>query len=376
MASAKLILGSTAIAITLMVPGLGRAQTCTTDADCAKGLSCQTDAIATPPVAICYKGDGGGTCTPVDNATPVATSSCQPAACTTDADCGPTMVCHSQTTTSCTGGTPVAVKCDPTTGCDPAAVPDPVPATCTDTTISKCIYKYELPCNTDTDCGDNFTCQPTTYGMCTGSTGTASSGGGTASAGTGGATSAGSAPTPAPVAVDAGAAAPVSCTTVSSYPGTCQAKPITCTVAADCPATWTCAIVSTGTGTTVSSGAATAGSAPVAVDAGVPIAIPPPAATTTSACQPPSTYGAYDTRGTAGGTETTKTATTDAGAAQGSTTPPSPTVPTANGPGNGQTAATTGGGGGCSVAGGTSESDWVLGGLAVLGLVLARRRRD
>jgi hypothetical protein len=383
MARAKLILGLTSIAIFLMAPGLGRAQTCTSDADCAKGLSCQADPIATPAVAICYAGDASGACAPVDNPPPVPTSSCRSAACLTSADCGPTMVCNSRTTTTCTGGTPVAVKCDPTTtACDPGVVPDPLPVSCTDTVTSRCIYKYELPCNVDADCGDGFTCQPTVYGMCSGSSGTASSGSGSASAGTGGAT--GGAPVPAEV--DAGAAAPVPVPvdagmTVSSYPGHCQAKPVSCTVDTDCQSTWTCALVTTGTA--VSGGTATAPAAPSAPDAStvvsVPetgIAVPPPETTTTGTCQPPSSSGTFVNQGGTLGTDTAKNATVDAGAATGSTMPPAPT--TNGGSTTEPTAATNSGGGGCSLgpSGVASEPALLLGLLGVLGLMLARRRRS
>jgi MYXO-CTERM domain-containing protein len=112
----------------------------------------------------------------------------------------------------------------------------------------------------------------------------------------------------------------------------------------------------------------------MAIDAGVPVAVPPPVTTTTSACQPPSTRGTY-TGGSTLGTDIAKTATADAGTAQGSTTPPSPIVPTGNGPGTGQTAAATTGGGGCSVGGEASDAGWVLSVLGLLGLALARRRR-
>ncbi len=383
MARAKLILGLTSIATVLMAPGLGRAQTCTSDADCAKGLSCQADPIATPAVAICYAGEAGGACAPVDNPPPVPTTSCKSAACLTSADCGPTMVCNSQTTTTCTGTAPVAVRCDPTTtACDAGVVPDPVPVSCTDTVTSRCIYQYELPCNVDADCGDGFTCQPTVYGMCSGSSGTGSSGSGSASAGTGGAT--GGAPVPMPAEVDAGAAAPVSvdagmtvtCTTVSSYPGHCQAKPVSCTVDADCQSTWTCALVTIGT--------ATAPAAPSAPDAStvvsVPetgVTVPPPATTTTGTCQPPSSSGTYVDHSSAGqGIDITKNATVDAGATTGSTMPPAPAAN--GGHTTEQTAATTSGGSGCSLgaSGLASEPSWLLGLLGVLGLMLARRRRS
>ena len=376
MSPAKLVTGFVSVATFLMAPGTGRAQTCTSDANCGKGLSCQVDAIAVPPVAICSAGDAG--CQPVDT-TATVTMSCQAASCTTDADCGANMVCHGQPQTTCTGDTPVTEKCDPTTGCDPNAVPVAVPPVCTTTTVSKCAYKYELPCNTDAECGDGFTCQPTTYGMCTGSTpssggGTASSGGGSASSGTGGAVGTETAVPPVPPDVDAGAAPGVTCTTVSTYPGYCSAKTIPCTAATDCPANWSCATVNTGTAV----GGATA--APAGIDAGaaVPVA-PPPETTTTSLCQPPSTRGTYGgtTKGSDQGTGPV-VLIGDAGTGTGSITPPTPQVPgNTNVPTTEQTnAAATAGGSGCNIGGDlASDSAWLLGALAALGLGLARRRR-
>jgi MYXO-CTERM domain-containing protein len=93
-------------------------------------------------------------------------------------------------------------------------------------------------------------------------------------------------------------------------------------------------------------------------------------------CQPP--YGTY--RGTTvDTTQGTGTAVTsaDAGTAKGSTTPPTPVAPSANGgPSTGQTAATTAGGG-CSLTAGDLSSDpaWLLGLLALVGLFIARRSR-
>jgi hypothetical protein len=248
---------------------------------------------------------------------------------------------------------------------------------CTDTVIHTCAYKYELPCNADAECGEGFTCQPTTYGMCTGSApssggGTASSSGGSASSGTGGAVATETA-APVPPDMDAGAAPEVTCTTVSTYPGYCSPKSIPCATAADCLAGWTCATVNTGTAV----GGATA--APLGIDAGVAVAVPPPPeTTTTSLCQPPSTRGAYGGTATKGSDQGTVALKGDGGTATGSVTPPTPQVPgNTNVPTTEQTnAAATAGGGGCSLGGGlASGSAWLLGVLAALGLPLARRRR-
>src|SRR5512133_3722205 len=107
MSPAKLATGFVSIALVLMVPGPARSQTCTNDADCGKGFRCQSDAPATPSTAPCFAVDGGA-CAPV--AVPAPTSSCQAATCASNADCGANMICNRQTTTSCTGMTPVATR--------------------------------------------------------------------------------------------------------------------------------------------------------------------------------------------------------------------------------------------------------------------------
>ena len=382
MTSRRLNLGFAVIASTLCLPGLGHATTCASDADCAKGLSCQADATASTPAILCYDGDAGGACAPADNPTS-QTMSCQAAPCLTSADCGQDMVCNGQTVTSCTGGTPVAVKCDPSSSCDAGVTYEP--QTCTDTIVSACAYNWELPCNVDVDCGAGFTCQPTVTGMCSGSSGGGTSTGstGTASAGTGGAGGAGGVPIPLPPELDAGAVPPpVTCTTVSSFPGYCQAKATSCTVDSDCPSVWTCMTSNVAT-TAPSVPMGTDASAVVQFsDAGAPTPVPAPA-TATGTCEPPAGVrnggqptGTVDTKG--------EVATADAGAAgpttgptKGTTTPPSPTAPGQGGTTTGQTAATTSGGGGCSIAASGLSSDpaIILGVLAVLGLALTRRRR-
>lgn len=262
--------------------------------------------------------------------------------CANASDCGQAMICHSQASTSCSGGTAVAVPCAPNTVCPtPSPASDPV---CTAT--FQCVYPWQLPCNADVDCGDGFVCQPTPMGMCSGSAPVA--GGGTA---------------PAPV-----------CVTTSSFPGSCQAKVASCSSDADCPSVWKC--VDTTAPTTVSSG-------PTAMDAGV-LPTPPPAATATTTatattsrtCQAPNANpGRSDGVGGAqptlnGGSSPDGGATT-----KGTTTPPT-MVATGPDASSATPSAAIKTGGGCSLGRGTPSSGLtILGGvLGILGLL--RRRRS
>lgn len=315
MSLAKLASGFVSIALVLMVPGPARSQTCTSDADCGKGFRCQSDALATPSTAPCFVVDGGG-CGPTTVAAP--TSSCRAAECATDGDCGVDMVCNS----------------------------------------FRCTYRWEMPCNADADCGPGFTCQPATKATCTGSAGTPTTGG-----------------VPIAIALDAGPAP--TCTVVSSYPGRCLAKPITCTSGGDCPAGWTCPTASPGSTTVAAPTAPTTMPAadPMPVDAGAAIPI-----VATSTCRAPSTSGSYGERGGDDGPETTGTVSlfADGGASKGSNTPPTPTVPPSSGTQNPeqQPAASTNKGGGCRVAGGADSGlASGLGLLALFALVALGRRR-
>lgn len=366
MVSAKLVAGSIVIVIALTVGGQVRAQTCASDADCRKGLRCQSAAGTTTPVATCTA--DSGSCKAGDP-TVIVVMTCQAAPCGTDDDCGTDMVCHQQVSTTCTGSTPVAIKCDPNTACDAG---EPVPVICTDTMTSLCAYRWEMPCSADADCGDGFTCKPSTYGTCTGSGGTATPTSGGASAGAGGGTGSTAAPVPPPNLVDGG----VTCTVVSSYPGSCQAKPVACTAATDCPSGWTCSLSTGGIGIGAPTGA------PTPIDGGV--VVPPPVVVPAGTCQPPSTHGTYGGRGandgnggpTIGLADGGTFALSDAGAKQGSNTPPTPTVPVSGAGGSQQTGASTASGGGCSVGQGSrGELAWTLGALGALAIVLVRRRR-
>jgi len=378
MTPTKQLLWITALVTVLAIPKFANAQTCASNSDCAHGLTCQASAATPTPTPACPTGT---TCLPTT--TPPAPSlTCLPAPCQTSADCGQAMVCHSETTTTCSGGTAVAVKCDPNTVCTTAPpATDPV---CTDTTTSLCRYMWDLPCNADADCGTGFVCQPTTMGWCSGSgsagSGSSSSG---SSSGTGGGSGSGAPPAPPPLPVsDAGTSAPV-CVTTTSFPGSCQAKAASCTTDTDCPSIWKC--VDSNPPTAVSNG-------PIAVDAGAaPTPVPPvttgtavgtatttSTATATKVCQAPNWYP-WSTGGN-GNPQTTIDigSAPDAGATtKGTTTPPTTIAPgPATSTGTQTTAKVTGGG--CALgAGALSRSpSMFLGLLGALGLLHLRRRRS
>ena len=392
MVSARFSLGLAVTAIALMVPGSGRALTCTADSDCAKGLSCQPN--PTPATEVCYVVDGGTACAPTPDPAP-ASKSCQPAPCASDQDCAADMVCQTQVT-GCTGTTPTTAPCEPGTVC--TEPPAPEAPDCTGT-VSRCVYRWELPCNVNADCGEGFECKPMEVGMCSGSAGTAppvvttpSTGGGSAE-GTGGATgstetsgegsdSSGGATS---TDLDAGAARPVECTVVQTYPGYCQAVVKACAQDGDCPSTWTCVsandgVITVGVPVAPDDDMALPAPAPMPIDGG---AAPAPIAETKT-CQPPNSYV---TRGgsvpTAGGDGTTEKGgdlvlSADAGTAVGNSTPPSPNAPGASNAGPSQVAASTSGGGGCSLTATpeTRSAGWLVGLLVGLALLTTRRRRS
>ena len=293
--------------------------------------------------------------------------------CATDTECGQGMVCHSDSVTTCSGGTAVPVKCDPNTVCPTAPpVTDPV---CTNSTIARCVYTWELPCNDDLDCGDGFVCQPSTMGTCSGS-GPAVSGGGSSS-GAGGGNGTGSATTPPapPTTADAGTMPDPVCVTTTFYPGSCQPKVTTCAVDSDCPSVFKCLDMNVPT---------TISSSPIALDGGAKATptLPTTSTSTSTAtmgktCQSPNAYpGRTDGVGTAGPTINLGSAA-DAGATtKGTTTPPVAAVP-----GGDSTSGTQGPAtkttGGCALGSGGSPggSALILGLFGALALALGRRGR-
>jgi len=292
--------------------------------------------------------------------------------CTTDADCSAGMLCHSQTVSQCTGGAAVA-PCPPNTVCEPIKVE---PTNCTESQVSQCAYRWQLPCGADADCGEGFGCHAAM--TCSGSAPSATGGG------------AADMPTPArepPPTGDAGVVTPPTCTT--SFPGTCQPKATSCNTDSDCPSQWTCGASSIGI----------AVAPPSRVDAGAGTTLPPDmpvsnemATTTTTTtivktCQSPNTRtGGNDSSGGTQGTGTITLAANnpDAGAGNGTT----PTVPPVVAPSNEGAASTDTktsttttmgaktGSGGCSVGTGDATGGTLL--LLGLGAAVALlgRKRD
>ena len=393
-----------AAAALLAVSGTSRAQTCTSDSDCPKGMTCQASGDTPVPAIACVS--DAGECPPLPGQ-PVAT--CQLASCQSDADCGQDMVCRSSSFTSCSASGSAPVKCDPgATTCEP--VPPPPPPKCEETTVSQCIFKWQLPCNADADCGAGFVCQPNVTTACSGvagSTGTKTATG-SAGSGVGGASGGVEVPLPTPPSLprDAGTPTAPECKVETSFPGYCQAKATSCNVDSDCPSNWICveSVVRSGGGVVSSGGASGTGDEPVSMagepavakDAGAaPAPMPLPidtdtstsTVTTTKTCQPShygqpiSIGGAEGQGGASGGSDTGSVRyAADAGAKGTVTNPaPSPAPPSAAGGPVADTqaaAATTGGG--CAIGAGalSGGSGLVLALLAGLAILPRRRRRQ
>jgi MYXO-CTERM domain-containing protein len=352
---ARLVFVAACVSVALAAPAAS-AQTCSADTDCPQGFACVASATTTP---VCK-----GTGCPADAgaAEPAVTLSCQQKACTTDADCGTGMVCYELKSTGCYGSGGSSSGCAPNTACDAGTVVTSV-ETCTTTTRDVCLFKWQLPCNADADCGDGFVCAPNVSGGC------ATSGGAVSGApnGTAGATGGGGS-SPAPAA-DGGAPA---CPTTTSYPGWCTPKAATCTSDSQCPGGWTCTAV--GTPVPVTGGGAPA-SVPADGAAPAPVAAVDAGGSPTMICVGPFGAGAP----TRGGVDTTTAGQAAAAGHDGN----APAVAPGAG-GSGAAGGTTGGasagasssGGGCAVAPGrAADRGLFLLGLALAGIAVRRRRR-
>jgi hypothetical protein len=192
------------------LPQRCEAQSCTADANCPQGTTCQAPNEIQPGVA-CIQGQACPAPPPLSD-----WSTCQPAPCKTDGNCVDHMLCETYVTTRCDGIT------DPSSSCPVA-------------TASSCFYRWQLPCSADGDCGTGFFCQPIVQETCTavvtsvGSTdGVDTSDAGTSTLTTG---------------LDAATSpdAPPGCVVTSiSYPGFCESLVSACAADVDCAEGWVC----------------------------------------------------------------------------------------------------------------------------------------
>ena len=240
MSLTKTLWGIGLAGLALALPHVAQGQVCAKDADCVAGYTCQTETVTSGTTSACAPNQECSSTTTATTTTPY--SSCQPKACTTEAECGTGQVCYTTVNESCSGGAAVApCKVGPGAGDCPTVIA--TPETCTKVTTSRCAFKWQLPCNVDAECGDGFGCQPTSYGECSGGTAPASGSAGTSTGSTGagssGSTGAGGATSTAPDVTGTEPVPPV-CTTVVAYPGSCVPLATTCVSDADCPAPFLC----------------------------------------------------------------------------------------------------------------------------------------
>jgi MYXO-CTERM domain-containing protein len=340
MPSTKLLSAAAALAF-IFAAGRAEAQTCTDDAACPSGFACVDTGVVTPqpscpPDAACPKTEPSTTTVKL----------CQAKACDRDSDCGAGMVCHSETSTTCSGGGAVP-PCAPNTKCD-APVPT-TPDDCRTTTVKACAFKWQLPCSASADCGDGFECQPSVVGACSG----------------GGASSTGSTTPPPP---------PPTCTTMTTFPGTCQPKVTTCTTDSQCPPSWKCS--ANQAGTAVASPPASGGPATPSTTTTTAPPTPVPDMAATRSCVSP--FGIVATAGDRGvsSSGTAPAPATPGLPGTGASGPtPSPVPPTSTPTAQPEQFTPSRAAGGCAVGSGAVSPQGGSALLLLLGLVLARRRR-
>jgi hypothetical protein len=378
MTRTKLLSSVGALTALLALAPSAEAQQCQTAADCGKGFTCLLVPVAVPvakPACAPPLDCASDPPAPAADAGTQTIGYCEAARCTNDSDCGTTMVCHTSTSSACAGGT--ASACAKGVPCPEA--PAPSPGSCTTTTVSTCAYRWQLPCKADAECGDGFTCIPIVTSACSGGGSAGTAGSTTGSPGAG-------APTPAAdggAAMSASRSAPVppgdSCVTTTSDFGACTPKATSCVADADCPAAWTC--VDVPPSRTVSSPTApdegmtaTAGTAGTNASAIAPGEPAPsgganvPASGGTRTCQSPlGTFGGTATD-TGGGTIETVGGAGGDGTKEGGSGSAAPMASSAS-PSAGAPSS------GCALGGRAQGTSLAVSALALLGLVVARRRR-
>lgn len=189
------------------------------DADtCPAGYECESVTADCPPPACEVLADGGVNCSPYE-CEPVEYAYCARASCESDADCGGDMVCHTFEQTVCSG-VGVATPCPAGEACD-TVDEDAYESECEQTEFSQCAYPHELPCESDSECGDGYECVASESCWCTGSAGEPST-------------------DPAVPGSDEGGREEPECGCEPTGTNHCQRLVIDCESDADCPASWSC----------------------------------------------------------------------------------------------------------------------------------------
>jgi len=135
-------------------PALAQDSECGSDADCQDGFVCEVTGAGGCAVEPCSE---DGEC-PEPVCEEYEYSECVPGPCQGDADCDGDQICVKETYTS-------EVDCPPNADCAPS---DPI-----EETYSECRYRWEAPCEADSDCGAGFLCEEAESCWCNGSAGTA-----------------------------------------------------------------------------------------------------------------------------------------------------------------------------------------------------------
>jgi len=223
---------------TFVFQGSARAQSCEADADCGAGYGCKTESYES-----CYNEwecNEDGECAPGDVICETYTSSwCANDNCEADADCPSFMKCQPQTTWVCEGGGmggaggsaggvagtgASGVGGAPADGGFEEPSCEEVPAP------SVCIPRYDLPCETATDCGGGFDCVETYYWMCGGG-GPGMGGFGGAGGAVGGTGGDGDGDGDGDGEADGG----TSCEQIPSGTNACQLQDLPCESSSECP---------------------------------------------------------------------------------------------------------------------------------------------
>jgi hypothetical protein len=295
MLSSRTVLRSCLVALSLATPlafvAVARAGVACGDQTCPQRYECKAAPVACPDIA-CAPNDPD--CAPPDCSGTVDT--CVALACSSDSECGDGMVCY------------------------------------TSASVSACVPKYLLPCQTEDDCGAGFTCDEEQACGCSGSAGSG-----------------------APMA-DAGTPPPADCSCQPTGTKACNLKIVACSADSDCAAGFTCDDNPSGVCASDANGASACSADPAK------ICLPPYARLFSNAHSP---KDATDTSGNSG-----------SGSTSGS---PAPSAPETSGAGTSPKsgADASSDGGGCSFVPARNGLGTSLGfaALALAGLAGARRRR-